>query len=438
MYKAWAGQVGHLQPRDGGLLCQNSGVGFILLHKYADKFMSVPVLSNARARYVFLDRHGLTGTRSGTGKGEDLQSVISELGFVQLDSVNTFARAHDLILWARRQQYCPPALDHLHARDKHVFEHWTHDAAAIDMKLFPHWRLKMQRDAEMLSSRWKEWRRDDFTKKIDEVLRQVNDQGCCTSGDVGEGEERGKGGWWDWHPSKTALEYLWRSGQLSVVRRDKFRKVYDLTERVIPPEQLNARNHPDETVEWACSAALDRLGFATSGELAAFWDIVTSAEAKAWSIAALADGRVVEVDVACADGKLRRSVARPDMLDTLPDAPAKRMRILSPFDPALRERKRAERLFNYRYRIEIFVPAAKRQYGYYVFPVMEGDQMIGRIDMKADRPAACLDVTAFWAEVDVKMGAGRIARLKAEIGRAARFSGCDSVTYADGWLRSAL
>ena len=397
--------------------------------------MTVPIIDNTTARRIFLARHGLMDAPSGPGKGADLQAVLDDLGFVQLDSVNTFARAHDLILWSRRQQYRPPNLSNLLTRDRGVFEHWTHDASAISMAHFPHWRLKFARDAAWLESRWKTWRRDDFSRKIDGVLRQISDGGCCTSGDVGADEVRGKGGWWDWHPSKTALEYLWRSGQVSVVRRDGFTKVYDLTERVIPPERLNARFAPDETVAWACGAALDKLGFATSGEIAAFWDIVTPSEAKAWCAAALADRAVMAVDVTGVDGKLRRSFARPDLFDLPAPQPSPRVRILSPFDPALRDRKRAERLFGFHYRIEIFVPAPKRQYGYYVFPVMEGDQLIGRMDMKADRPARRLDVTAFWPEAGVRMGAGRITRLKAELDRAARFGGCDVVAFAEDWLK---
>ncbi|SEW38712.1 hypothetical protein SAMN04488515_2502 [Cognatiyoonia koreensis] len=398
--------------------------------------MSVPVLPNSQARRIFLDRHGLSQPPSGAGKGRDLQQVIENLGFVQLDSVNTFARAHDLILWSRCQQYRPKALDQLLSRDRVLFEHWTHDAATIPMSQFKHWRLRFDRDAAWCETKWSAWRRDGFMEKIDDVLRHISDNGCCGSRDVGTEEKKGSGGWWDWHPSKTALEYLWRSGQLSVTRRDGFRKIYDLTERVIPAEHLNARPHPDESIDWLCNAALDRLGFGTSGEIAAFWDTATPAEAKVWCADALADGRVIEVDVIGVDGKARRSFARPNIMDETPPEPPNRVRIMSPFDPALRDRNRAERLFGFNYRIEIFVPAAKRKYGYYVFPVMEGDRLIGRIDMKADKPAKRLDVTAFWPESRVGMGQGRVTRLKSELDRAARFAGCDAVTFADGWLRT--
>ena len=394
--------------------------------------MSVPVLSNARARHLFLEKHRLSGRPSGTGKGADLKGVLDELGFVQLDSVNTFARAHDLILWSRKQQYRPNALQHLLHRDRQVFEHWTHDAAIIPMDSFAHWRLRFDRDATRLASHWKDARRGDLHAKIDEVLKRISDHGACTSGQVGEGESRGSGGWWDWHPSKTALEFLWRSGQLSVLRRDGFTKVYDLTERVIPPEHLNRRHHPQETIDWCCNGAMDRLGFATSRELAAFWDHVTSAEAKAWCAAALSYGQIIEVDIEGVDGTLRRSLARPDIMDVNVAAPAPRIRVLSPFDPALRDRKRAERLFGFNYRIEIFVPEPKRKYGYYVFPVIEGAHMIGRIDMR--RTDGALVVRAFWPESGVKMGVGRLKAMQAELERAAAFGGCSAVSYDDGWV----
>ena len=402
--------------------------------------MPLTTLTNTDARRLFLHHHGLINPPRGSGKGEDLAGVLDQLGFVQVDSVNTLARAHDLILWSRQNQYRHRALEHHLARDRQVFEHWTHDASVLPIGHFPYWRKRFAHDAEWLSSRWSEWRRDGFKEQIDAVRQQISDHGACGSGDVGEGEARGSGGWWDWHPSKTALEYLWRSGELSVVRRDKFRKVYDLTERVIPAEYLNAYVSKTETIDWACRGALDRLGFATSGELAAFWALVSPAEAKDWCVAALARGEIEEIAVTCVDGSLRKSFAWPGA-QTRADAvadPGGRVRLLSPFDPALRDRKRAERLFGFHYRIEIFVPEAKRQYGYYVFPVMEGTRLIGRMDLKADRAGDVVRVRAFWPERGVRFGAGRQARLETEVGRVAKLAGCADVRFEDGWVREVM
>lgn len=399
--------------------------------------MTQPVIDNATARRLFLDRHLLSGPPSGPATGAGLLDLIDRLGFVQLDSVNTMARAHDLILWSRRQSYRPASLRWLNDRMRGTFEHWTHDAAKIPVAFFPHWRLRFARDAERLRHRWKDWHGSAFHAEIDTVLRHVTDHGAVCSADMaGERAEKSMG-WWDWHPSKTALEYLWRSGELSVTRRDGFRKVYDLTERVIPAEALNARFAVADTVDWACSAALDRLGFATSGELAAFWALIRPEEAKAWVAQARASGKIVDVQVAGADGSLRASVMWPETLAGLADLPEppNRMRVLSPFDPALRDRKRADRLFGFHYRIEIFVPEAKRRFGYYVFPLMEGAQMVGRIDMAADRKAGVLSVRALWPEMGVRWGKGRIARLEAELDRVLRLAGCDAVDFAPGWLR---
>ncbi|ROU01059.1 winged helix-turn-helix domain-containing protein [Histidinibacterium lentulum] len=394
--------------------------------------MILPRLSNAAARAHFLDRHGLAGAPAGPGRGDDLSEVIRALGFVQVDSVNTLARAHDLILWSRRPRYRPPQLDRLLA-GRRVFEHWTHDAAVLPIEAFPHWRLKFDRDRAHLDRRWPNWRREGWHHRMDDVLKRIAAHGPLTSAEVGEGEEKGRGGWWDWHPSKTALEYLWRSGELSITRREGFRKVYDLTERVIPPEWLDRRAEPGETVDWAMAGALDRLGFATTAELRAFHDLVTPAEAKAWAEAALAEGRIVEMEVETAEGGVRRCLARPGLAEAPVPEAAGRVRVLSPFDPALRDRARAERLFDFRYRIEIFVPAERRRYGYYVFPVWEGLRAIGRIDMK--REEGCLAVRAFWPERGVGMGQARRRRLVAELERVARLGGCGDLRFEAGWVR---
>ncbi len=397
--------------------------------------MSRPFLDNPTARRLFLDRHLLLRPGSGPGKGADLDDVLHALGFVQVDSVNTLARAHDLILWSRRGQYRPRALGALVAERRSAFEHWTHDAAIVPMAFYPMWRLKFARDEARMRARWPAWRRDGWHEEIDTVLRHVADNGPACSLDVGGEEKKGSSGWWDWHPSKTALEFLWRSGRLAICHREGFRKFYDLTERVIPAEHLAARRKDAEIVDWAMSEALDRLGFGTSGELAAFFEIATRDEARAWCAAALAEGRIVEAEIGMADGSRRRSFTRTAILDaaaSLP-APSGRVRLLSPFDPALRDRARAERLFGFHYRIEIFVPEPQRRYGYYVFPVLQGEKVIGRLDVK--RSGTALAVRAFWPEPGVAMGKARVAGLLAELDRVRHLAGTENVEFAEDWLR---
>lgn len=390
--------------------------------------MARAILPNRRARALFLDRHLLGTPPSGSGKGDDLLDLIIRLGFVQVDSISTVERAQHMILRARRTAYRPKHLTPLLERDRSLFEHWTHDASIIPTAFFPHWKLRFRRDAEKLRRQWRAWRREGFEEKLDALLKQIAADGPKSSSCVGDGEKRGSGGWWDWHPSKTALEYLWRNGQLAVTRRENFKKFYDLTERVLDEAITTATPDENESIDWLCNAALDRLGFATSGEISAFWDIVTPAEAKDWCGRA----NLIEVDVEGTDGKLRRSYARDIILDEAPSKPPSRLRILSPFDPALRDRKRAERLFGFHYRIEIFVPEAKRQYGYYVFPILEGDRLTGRIDMKALRNEYLLDVTNLWWERGVKATPERMRRLQAELERVARFAGVSGIRVRPG------
>ena len=393
-------------------------------------------LTNGAARRLFLHRHALLDAPS---QGGGLLSLITRLGFVQVDSVTTVERAHHMILHARRTSYRPADLPPLLERDRTLFEHWTHDASVIPTEFLPHWRLRFARDRVSLERRWSNWRRPGYMDEIANVARRIETDGPCRSDDFADRSSGKTGdGWWDWHPSKTALEYLWRCGDLAVSRRDAFRKVYDLAANVYPPHTTPL----DEaaTVDWACNAALDRLGFATHGELSAFWALISPAEAREWVSAARARGEIEQIEVESADGTWRSHIARPGTVQAahaLPDAPGM-IRVLSPFDPALRDRKRALRLFGFDYRIEIFVPAARRKYGYYVFPLLEGDRLIGRIDTAANRASGTLHVTAFWPEPAVRMGAGRRARLESALNRTARFAGLTGVTFAEGWQRASV
>lgn len=404
--------------------------------------MSITRLHNLAARRIFLDRHALLETPQGPANSAALSELITRLGFVQLDSINTVARAHDLILFARKPRYRTDDLKRFYERDKGLFEHWTHDAAIIPISFYPQWQMRRTRDVATLRKQWRSWRREGFEEQLQTVIEHIRSHGPCGSSDVGQDEKRGSGGWWDWHPSKTALEYLWRTGTLHVVGRENFQKRYDLTERAIPSHLREASAAPSEseTINWCCMGALDRLGFGTSGEIAAFWAHVSAAEAKVWCTRALSAGQIEEVDITGADGSLKRCFARPGLLeDAAKDVAApKRLRVLSPFDPALRDRKRAKFLFGFDYRIEMFVPEAKRIFGYYVFPLMQGERLVGRVDMKAFRAEDTLRIRAIWPEHGVTWGKGRQAAFEAELDRIKKLAGVSKIEFVDDFLKPSL
>lgn len=402
-------------------------------------------LSAHDARRLTLGLQGLADPPRRSMAAKDLRALIHRLGFVQLDSIQTVARAHHMILRARCDSYRPDLLKRLHERERGLFEHWTHDAAVIPVEFYPHWNRRMLRSTERLQERFSRWHGPEFTRELEAVLERVRREGPLLARDFAaprkEGQARAEPGWWNWHQGKIALEFLWRSGRLAIAGRQNFQKVYDLVERVVPEPYASVATDHDAYVDWACRSALDRLGVATPSDLARFWDLVTIDEAKAWCDRAVAGGAIGTAAVE-AEGmaKARTMVARPDaaaVVAAMPEPP-ERIRVLSPFDPVLRDRKRLEWLFRFDYRIEVFVPAPKRKYGYYVFPLLEGDRLIGRIDLTANRARDALVVTALWLEPGIDLGKGRMARLQAELDRLRRFAGLAHVEMKNGYRRTPV
>lgn len=294
----------------------------------------------------------------------------------------------------------------------------THDASLIPSRWFPYWKPRFRRT---FTSRWWLERIAKAQKVIVQIRERIQSEGALQASDFEATEPRAKGaatGWWEWRAEKAALEYLWRTGELAVVERRGFQKVYDLVERVLP--EGHAAPEPDEAAHdsWACGEALARLGVATPGELAAFWNAVPVARAHRWCKAAVASGLAVPVRL---DG--RTAVALPDW-----DARAARarpapagMRLLSPFDPLVRDRRRALRLFGFDYRFEAFVPRAQRKFGYYVLPVLDGDRLVARLDPKLHRERGELEVLGLWWER--RPTRAQRASLEEALDRFARFLG---------------
>lgn len=391
----------------------------------------------AQGRRLVLDLQGLADPphrRFGPG---GLLDLITRMGFVQVDSIRTVARAHHTILHSRNRTYRPAMLDRLLERDRSLFEHWTHDASIIPTAFYPVWRRKFRRETTALREKYRRWHGPDFEAETGPLLDLIAREGPVRARDLERRPARNPRGWWDWHAGKTALEFLWHTGELAITRRENFQKVYDLSRRVLPPSAFGDVPDAPAFIDRACRSALDRLGFGTAGEIAGYWNLVTTQEAGAWARARL--GRaVVEASVAAADpdARPRRLYARADLEARLASAadPPPGLRALSPFDPAVRDRKRLRHLFGFDYRIEIFVAEAQRQYGYYVFPLLEGDRMVGRIDMTADRSAGTLTLRRLWPEPGVHFGAGRRQALEGLLNRISRFADCRDVAYAENWL----
>jgi uncharacterized protein YcaQ len=374
-------------------------------------------ISNRDARRLWLAQNALAEAPTGPA---DLSALIARLGLVQLDSIPVVARAHDHILWSRCQSYRPAMLDRLLDR-REVFEHFTHDASILPISLFPLWTRQFRRRRDgMDRSDW--WRRQlPPPAELSALRDRIAAEGPLSSADFDTGGARPTE-MWHRPAHKAGLDYLWHAGELATHSRPAFRKVYDLTERVIPEAWRQAEVADADQVAGLCAGALDRLGVATPGEVQRFWAACDPAEVKAW----LAGSGAVPVEVEGADGTWRPAHAVPDIEARLAAAPAptSRLRILNPFDPAVRDRARLLRLFGFDYRNEIFVPAAQRVWGYYVMPLLEGDRFVGRIEAAADRRAGVLSALRLWPEPGVRWTPARAAKLEAELARLARLAGC--------------
>lgn len=383
-------------------------------------------ISNRDARRLWLDAQGLSATPTGP---LDAMAIIRDLGFVQLDTIQAVARAHHHILWSRNQNYREPMLDRLLAKDRAIFEHFTHDASVLPIETFPYWRRQFRRLGEK-TLRWEQSRAMLDADGRAAIRARIEAEGPLSTHAFDTKAKSSE--MWARPPHKMALDHMWYAGELATAHRENFTKFYDLGERVIPPEFRQAEIADETQIDWLCRSALDRLGFGSEGDIMRFWDATALDEVKTWSSARGRD--LVDVEIAGADGSLLKALAPPDIeqrLERLP-APTSRLRILNPFDPAVRDRKRLERLFGFDFRIEIFVPAAQRRWGYYVMPILEGDRFVGRIEAKADRKKGVLTVHNVWPEPGVKWGRARWDRLAAELDRLGRFVGCRTVIWEEG------
>jgi uncharacterized protein YcaQ len=346
-------------------------------------------LSLGQARRIALGAQGFADKRpTGRVDRRHLRRVVDRMGLIQIDSVNVLVRSQELPLFARLGPHPRTLIDDA-TRDGELFEFWTHMAAITPVELHPYLRWRMADEHMWRGVRGLESRRPGY---LDEVLAHVRDEGAIVAAELDQ-RVGPKGTWWDWDDGKLALELLFHQGRVAAVRRPAdFARVYDLTERVLPAEIL-ARPTPveDDARKELIVRAARHHGVGTLADLCDYHRQLPTV-CKPLAAELVEDGRLLAVDV---EGWDRQAYLHPDAV--IPRRITARA-LLSPFDPVVWRRDRAERLFGFHYRIEIYVPKSKRQYGYYVLPFLLGDELVGRVDLKADRANRTLLVQSAWGE----------------------------------------
>jgi len=345
-------------------------------------------VSLEQARRLALRAQGFGGRRNRPPGKAALLDTVHGLGAVQIDSVNVLVRSHYLPAYSRHGSYDAGLLDELaYGADRQLFEYWGHEASLLPIALQPllRWRMERARRGEGLWSGVAKFGRER-RKFCAEVLEHVRARGPLGVSELAAGGRRRRAGWWGWSHGKVALEWLFWSGAITTHSRRRFERIYDVTERALPAHIVSSPD-PDcaDAQRELLRLSMRALGVGTERDLRDYFRLPTM-DARA-RIAELVDiGDLVPARV---EGwKAPTFVARHVDDRAIATCQA----LLSPFDSLIWERQRTERLFAFRYRLEIYTPAERREHGYYVLPFLLGDRLVARVDLKADRPRSALNV----------------------------------------------
>ncbi len=376
------------------------------------------------ARALMLAAQGLDRRPRRRAKKADVLAAIRRMGALQIDTISVVARSPYLVLWSRVGDYQPRWLDELLASGK-IFEYWSHEACFLPVEDYPLYRHRM------LDHSWAGWRyahkwMDAHREDAERLLQHVREHGEARSTDF---ERAGTpGGWWSWKPEKRMLESLFTAGELMIARREGFQRIYDLRERVLPSWDDARLPTADEVRRTLVLNAVRALGVAKAKWVADYFRMDKTSTKKLPE--RLADaGDLLRVPV---DGWSEPGYVHPDHADTARAAAAGRIKpvlttLLSPFDPLVWDRTRASEMFDFEYRIEVYTPAPKRVYGYYVLPILHRGKLVGRLDPKAHRKEGVFEVKKIHFEPGVRLTDRLIREVAAAIQECARWHGTPRV-----------
>ncbi len=373
-----------------------------------------------RLRRIALSCQGLTKTRPfGTGREASLRA-LEHLGYIQIDTLSVVQRAHHHTLWTRIPDYQPDFLGEL-VRDRHAFEYWSHAASYLPMRDY---RFGLPRMAAI--RRGESGYANVDPKSMRHVLARIRIDGPLKARDF-ENTTKRKGTWWNWKPTKRALEQLFMQGDLMITAREGMEKVYDLTERVLPGDINDSDPTLEEFSDYLIRTSLRANGFTTVKQLA---HLRRGNDLRNTLSAVLRQkveaGTVVEILI---DG-MPPAFADREIFNANLARQAASVRLLSPFDNAVIHRDRIQSLFGFDYRLECYVPQKKRQFGYFCLPILFRDELVGRVDCKAHRRERKFEIIHLHLDdklIDVEQFVPHFTK---SVRRFAAFNDCDSIALS--------
>lgn len=393
--------------------------------------MKTARLSKLEARALALRAHLLDGGAIVPPGKDGVVRIIDQLGYVQIDTIAAVKRSHHHTIWTRHSDYREEQLHDLQARDRLVFEYWGHAMSYLPMSDYRFCLPRMQNFRNPRHA-WVSQRLEGCTHLLEPVLERIRKEGPLTAKDFTASEEEKRGTWWDWKPAKFALEFLFWRGDLMIAERRNFQKVYDLTERVLPAHVDSTMPTDEEVGRFLVRRALKACGVARLKDIQGYlqpagardsdWQ-ATDARVIVQAVRELTDAQeilpvTIEADDDTVWYALAGSVENPPVVQPSP------VFLLSPFDNLIIRRQWLEKLFGFDYTLECYLPEAKRQYGYFVFPILWGDRLVGRLDPKADRQTKNLIIKNLVFEPGFEVSDEFLARFREALTAFARFNGC--------------
>lgn len=385
-------------------------------------------LSSDQARRLILNLQMLRGNSETSAGKHRTASIIENLGYVQIDTISVVQRAHHHTLWTRYSGYHPDMLHQLQAVDRTIFEYWGHAASYLPMSDYRYYTHRMKNFSDPMH-KWAKDRLEKCGHLMDEVISRISKEGPLGSKDFKSNPDVKRQQWWDWKPAKTALELLFWRGDLMVTRREKFQRIYDLTERVLPEGTDTSLPHEDELGCFLVRRAMRAQGISTLNDIvrhihAAGREVVKSA------VESLREEKeIVQVSVEGDSSYYALTQQLEDLTESSRESGT--VHILSPFDNLIILRDRTSRLFNYDYTLECYTPKSKRQYGYFVLPVLWGTEFIGRLDPKADRKRSILILRNLQFEEGFDEWEKFLPAFAAKLTDFARFNNCNSIEFEE-------